>query len=593
MSALYALKQSSPEPFETNLLTKREWRSVRRALPAEHLFALALYCVLAAVFTYPLVLNIDRVNGAGDPAVMVWSMAWISHSLVSDAALYEANIFYPAENALAYTDILLPSALFSSPLYFATGNPLIGFNVVLLLTYVLSGYATFLLVRRLLSSRPYAIHVALFAGAVYAVCPYRYGHITQLNSMTTYWLPLILLFMHRYLEDGRRPQDLFLIGLFFALNALSGLYYGVFAVLMMAAFFAIWSLLNMEPPRARDFLYGAPIFALFGAALVVLLGPYLASSGAEDHSRSIETVAGGSFIPAAILTSPPESWLLGWTPEVFGITHENRKPVYELTLYPGLVAASLAVYGLIRRIPRFSALYALLGLAIFVLSLGPQLRLGGFDVPLPYYLLYEYVPGFGNLRVPARMWAIVMLCIAVLAGIGLRALMERLGGRRATLALAILSFVAALEFMPSLPIDRYADRGAPELGPAYAYLAENADADTVVAEIPFASPEDPFRETPRMYRSTFGWWNLVNGYASYFPKGYGETREALNALPGPEGLAELRRLGADYVVVHPEEYEEDGGDGEAAMRAIDREPSLERLAGDGEAILYRIRRSGP
>ncbi len=553
-----------------------------------HLLALALYAALALIFTYPLIFNMDRVNGAGDPAVMVWSMAWISHALASDAALYGANIFYPTPDALAYTDLLLPSAVFTAPLYYITNNPLLSFNVVLLLTYVLSGYATFLLVRRLLAGRSYAVPAALFAGGIYAVCPYRYGHITQLNTMTTYFLPLILLFLHRYLT-ARRPLDLFLVGLFFALNALSGLYYGVFAILMMAAFYVVWSFLQRDPPRLRDFAYGVPIFAAFGAGLAFLLWPYIAQSGAEDHSRDLATVAGGSVIPAALLTSVPESWLLGWTPEFFGITHENGKPVYELTLYPGLVAASLALYEMVRRgATRTTALFALLGLTIFVLSLGPRVHLGGWEIPFPYALLYEYVPGFGSLRVPARMWAIVMLCIAVLAGFGMRALMAKLGGRRAFAVLAVLSVVAALEFMPTLPIDRFIDRGPPTLEPAYAYLAENAGEEAVVAEVPFASRQDAFRETPRMYRSTFGWWNLVNGYASYFPEGYYKTRDALNTIPDPEALAELRRLDADYVIVHPERYEEDGLDGQAVLREVENEPSLERVAGDGEAVLFRV-----
>ena len=559
-----------------------------------HLLALAVYAFLASVFTYPLIFNMDRVNGAGDPAVMVWSMAWISHALFTEpATLYGANFFYPTPDALAYTDLLLPSALLISPLYFLTNNPLLSFNVVLLLTYVLSGYATFLLVRRLLADRAYAVPAALFAGAIYTLSPYRYGHITQLNSMTTYFLPLILLFMHRYLEDGRRPKDLFVVGLFFCLNALSGLYYGVFAILMMAAFYAIWLFLNREPPRLRDFLYGVPIFAVFGAVLLVLLYPYIALSGSADHGRGIETVAGGSFIPRALLTSVPESWLLGWTPNAFGVTHDNGLPVYELTLYPGLVATSLAVYAFVRRRASKSLLlYALLGLTIFVLSLGPRITVGGLDIPLPYYLLYEFVPGFGSLRVPARMWAIVMLCVAVFAGFGMRLLMEKLGGKRAILTLSILSLVAALEFLPTLPIDRYIDRGPPQLSPAYSYLAEKAPKRIpVVAEVPFASRQDAFRETPRMYRSTYGWWNLVNGYASYFPKGYYETRDALNTLPSTKSLAKLRELGVDYVVVHPDEYEEDGLNGEAILRAAEREPLLVRVAGDEESILFRVSRT--
>lgn len=552
--------------------------------------ALLLYAVLAALFTYPLVSNLDRVNGEGDPAVMVWSMAWISHALTTEGeTLYGANILYPTPDALAHTDLLLTSALLGAPFFLLTGNALLGFNVVMLLTYVLSGYATFLLVRRLLASGPYAFHAALFGGAVYAFCPYRLAHVAQLNTMTTYWLPLILLAMHRYLEDGRRLRDLFLVGLLFSLNALSGLYYGAFAALMVVAFFALWSLLNREPPKARDLLYGAPILALFGAALAFVLWPYLAASGAVDRGWDLETVAYYSFEPASLFVSPPQSLLLGWTPEFFGITPESGKPAYELMLYPGLVASSLAACALLRRrASKVEALYAGLGVVFFVLSWGPRLRLGGVEAPLPYLLLYGYAPGFDGLRVPARMWAIVMLCVAVLAAMGLRALLERLGGRKALAALAAVCALAALEFAPALPIHRYVDRGPPEPGAAYAYLSANAGPEAVVVEVPFASPADPFRETPRMYRSTHGFWRLVNGFASYMPEDYWGRRAVLNTFPGPRSLAELRRLGADHVVVHPDEYAQDGADAGAVLRAADKEPSLKRVASDGETIVYRV-----
>lgn len=562
----------------------------QRSTAAPHLLALGLYTVLAFVFTFPLALNLDRVNAAGDPAVMVWSMAWIAHALATDPlSLYDANIFFPTENSLAYTDILLPSALAAAPFYHLTGNALLGMNVVLFLTFVLSGYTTFLLVRHLLAERPYAVPAALFAGAVYAFSPYRMGHITQLNSMTTYWLPLILLFMHRYLERGRRKRDLWLAGLFFTLNAVSGLYYGVFATLMVAAFLAIWFALRRSLPEARDALRAFPAAAVFGAVLTFLLYPYIALSGGQEHSRDIEQVIGGSFIPRALLVSPPESLLLGWTPEALGLPHGGSRPLYELTLYPGLAAALLALYGLRHRIPRHAALYAGIGLTLALLSLGPRISPFGLaEIPTPYALLYEYLPGFGNLRVPARMWAIVMLCIAVLAGFGLRALLEKLRGRKAALALAAVSVFAALEFMPTLPWDRYIDRGPATPEPAYAWLAEN-DPDTVVAEVPFASDNDPFRETPRMYRSTYGWWRLVNGYASYFPEGYAETRTALNTFPDDRSLKRAQNLGVRYIILHPGEYDEDGEDGSARIRAADANPNLERVIGDSEAILYRLK----
>ncbi|QIN78208.1 hypothetical protein GBA65_06435 [Rubrobacter marinus] len=493
-------------------------------------------------------------------------------------------------DALAHTDLLLTSALLAAPFFLLTGNALLGFNVVMLLTYVLSGYATYLLVRRLLPGRPYAAQAALFAGALYAFCPYKLAHVSQLNTMTTNWLPLILLFMHRYLEDGRRPRDLLLVAFFLSLNALSGLYYGAFAALMAVLFFVLWSLLNRETPKVRDLLYGVPVFGLAAALLAALLWPYLARSAQAGHAWDIANVAYYSFEPAALLTSPPQSLLLGWTPEAFGITAEEGKPAYELMLYPGLAASLLAAYALLRRsVSRTEALYAALGVAFFVLSWGPLTTLGGSVVSLPYRLLYEYVPGFGSLRVPARMWAIVMLCVAVLAALGLREILERLGGRRAPAVLAAVSFVAALEFAPALPLDRYLDRGPPAPEPAYAYLAGRAGEDAVVVEVPFASPADPFRETPRMYRSTHGFWRLVNGFASYMPEEYWQRRSILNSFPDARSLDEMRRLGVDYVMVHPEEYAEDGADGREVIRRAEREPSLERVAGgDGEAVLYEV-----
>lgn len=573
----------------------REKRAARTAGRVKrHLLALLLYGALAVVFTYPLVLNLDRVNGTGDPAVMAWSMAWISHALTTEpATLYGANILHPISDSLARTDLLLTSAILAAPFFLLTGNALLGFNVVMLLTYALSGYATFLLVARLLSGRPYAMHAALFAGALYAFCPYRLAHVAQLNTMTTYWLPLTLLFMHRYLEDGRRPRDLVLVALLFSLNAASGLYYGAFAALMAVLFYILWSLINREAPKARDFVYGVPVFGVAAALLAALLWPYIARSAGAGQAWDIANVAYYSFEPAALLTSPPQSLLLGWTPEAFGITPESGKPAYELMLYPGLTASLLAAYAILRRsASRTAVLYAALGVAFFVLSWGPLTDWGGSVVSLPYRLLYEFVPGFDSLRVPARMWAVVMLCFAVLAALGLQAILERLGGRRAVAVLGAISLLAALEFAPALPLDRYKDPGPPIPEPAYAYLAENAGEDGVVVEVPFASPVDPFRETPRMYRSTLGFWRLVNGFASYMPKEYWQRRGTLNSFPNPKSLAEMRRLGVDYIVAHPEDYAEDGVDSQEVLRRAEKEPSVERVAGgDGDAVLYRL--SGP
>ncbi len=64
----------------------------------------------------------------------------------------------------------------------------------------------------------------------------------------------------------------------------------------------------------------------------------------------------------------------------------------------------------------------------------------------------------------------------------------------------------------------------------------------------------------------------MNGFASYMPKEYWERRNILNSFPAPNSLAEMRRLGVDYVVVHPGEYAEDGVDGREVVRRRSENP---------------------
>ena len=74
--------------------------------------------------------------------------------------------------------------------------------------------------------------------------------------------------------------------------------------------------------------------------------------------------------------------------------------------------------------------YVLGAVAALWLSLGPSpLALGRpLEVASPYLLLYQYVPAFDGLRVPARLAMLVALMLAVLAGHGAHAVAKYRGG---------------------------------------------------------------------------------------------------------------------------------------------------------------------
>src|SRR4029453_16202616 len=103
-------------------------------------------CVVAlaasVVMTWPLAAGIDRLGrtaNSGDARVSVWNVAWVAHALLTDPAdLFDANIFHPHRNTLAYSEANLAAGLIGLPAWWLTRNPETTHNVVVLFTFAAS-----------------------------------------------------------------------------------------------------------------------------------------------------------------------------------------------------------------------------------------------------------------------------------------------------------------------------------------------------------------------------------------------------------------------------------------------------------------------
>ena len=198
-------------------------------------------------------------------------------------------------------------------------------------------------------------------------------------------------------------------------------------------------------------------------------------------------------------------------------------------------------------------------LAACWLSLGPSPAALGrpLDLVAPYRLLFEYVPGFSGLRVPARFAMIVALMLAVLAGYGAAWLATRRWGR-VGLAVCVVVFLVEATIAPftvngmsastrfNLPEARlYRPARAPEIYKEAATLAP----DSVLVELPLGYPDFDLRA---MYYSLVHHRPILNGYSGLFPVSYGRLMFALSELPRhPEfSLDALREGGATHAIVH-------------------------------------------
>jgi hypothetical protein len=216
------------------------------------------------------------------------------------------------------------------------------------------------------------------------------------------------------------------------------------------------------------------------------------------------------------------------------------------------------------------------------LSFGPNYGL--------YGVLYDYVPGFNSVRVPARYAMIAGLFLAVLAGYG-AVFVIRHSSFVIPLAALILVEGAAIpieinrtwaqsEAMP--PARVYPPSQAP---PVYSRLA-SLPAGTIVTEFPFGDAGWEIRYT---YYAATHWKPITNGYSGNFPLRYKERVARLQRVTTNPDAAwqSLRDTATTHVVLHRTAFARaNDADAVEAWLKSRGAVEIERFA-DG-AILYSL-----
>jgi hypothetical protein len=476
---------------------------------------------------------------------------------------------------------------------------------------------------------------AFVAGLIFAFVPFRIAQVAHIQSLHSYWMPLALYGLRRFIVSGRvRP----LVGGAAALlmqNWSNGYYLIFFAPFVpLFVIHQLWV--------SGRLLDGRRWLSLAVAAIVVALGTwpfltlYLETQRVHGFERPLGEIVRYSADVYSYLTAPealrlwggvmqafpkPEGELFfGLVPwALFAIAIATVRSSFRGTPQPepvrwrrwlrslllaiiviqtlGIIAIFFtggfitSVAGLRVRATNSSRLMWMVALAstlllafypaargralrmvrspltlcaVFVvlaiwLSLGPLPQSRGQLLPGVglYAVLYENVPGFAGLRVPARYAMIAALFLSVVAGFGVFALMRYT--RRATLVAALVGGACLVEaaFVPmavnltwgsshvDAPPRVYERDDAPAVYHQLAKLRE----DAVVAEFPFG---DTTWELRYVYYSTVHWRRLVNGYSGGFPARYAERAAVLQRVGENPDAAwrTLRDAGTTHVVVH-------------------------------------------
>lgn len=300
------------------------------------------YTAIALWATWPLATGLTRdvAWDLGDPVLVIWALAWnctqllavLGGDLARLGTFFDANIFAPAPNTLAYSEHFIAQAVQVLPVYAVTGNAVLCYNLLYLSTFALSGLGTFLFVREITGSRA----AAFVAGLLFAFAPYRFPQSSHLQVLSSQWMPLALYAFRRYF-DTRRPAALAWAGAALVTQNLSCgyymLYFSPFAAAYVLAEIAARGLWRSVPVW-RDLMLAA--IAVMAVTVPFFL-PYLALRGDEPSTRTIAEASRYSADVFSYATAFAEHPVWG---------RLQAFPKAEGQLFPGVAALVLAAIAL-------------------------------------------------------------------------------------------------------------------------------------------------------------------------------------------------------------------------------------------------------
>ena len=135
---------------------------------------------LACLFTRPMIGRAqDSVyKDSSDPVFQAWTLQADARALANNPlALFQANIYYPNHDTMAYSDNQLSTALIALPLLAITHNPMQTANYMLIFNFFLSALGAYLLTNNLTRNR-----IASFAaGVMFAFAAPRLAQVMHLQ----------------------------------------------------------------------------------------------------------------------------------------------------------------------------------------------------------------------------------------------------------------------------------------------------------------------------------------------------------------------------------------------------------------------------
>ena len=426
---------------------------ITKKIFGEHVSVVFIFSILTMILTLPVILDFAN-EAAGlacdDSCYMMWRFWWTDFSFENDLdPQYSNYIFYPDGINIGIGGSLLPIAIGFLLVQFL--DHVTAWNIIWFLGLVFGGYGCYLLANNF--SKNYLS--SIIAGIIFTFTTYHMSHsLAHPGLSMIVWLPIFVLFLFKLLEKQSKYYSI-VGGIIFFLVSLTHPYNSLFITIFSIIFFAVY-IFRQKKVSNKTFITNFSILftiGLISSSILFLSTPAISDelpsrplSEHINYSANLENL----ILPVHQHTTQIISDY-GMITSFYSFFDKQpfSQSIENLTFlgYSVIFLSALAVI----RYRRNHTWFWLLICGIFVLmSLGPELKIfnESTGIELPDKVFYDNIPGWDQLRSPARFIVMANLALAVLASYAVYGLIKNKFSsfKQQIMLTSIIGFVILFEF---------------------------------------------------------------------------------------------------------------------------------------------------
>ena len=426
---------------------------ITKKIFGEHVSVVFIFSILTMILTLPVILDFAN-EAAGlacdDSCYVMWRFWWTDFSFENDLdPQYSNYIFYPDGINIGIGGSLLPIAIGFLLVQFL--DHVTAWNIIWFLGLVFGGYGCYLLANNF--SKNYLS--SIIAGIIFTFTTYHMSHsLAHPGLSMIVWLPIFVLFLFKLLEKQSKYYSI-VGGIIFFLVSLTHPYNSLFITIFSIIFFAVY-IFRQKKVSNKTFITNFSI--LFTIGLISSSVLFLSTPAISDElpSRPLsEHINYSANLENLILPVHQHTTQIisdyGMITSFYSFFDKQpfSQSIENLTFlgYSVIFLSALAVI----RYRRNHTWFWLLICGIFVLmSLGPELKIfnESTGIELPDKVFYDNIPGWDQLRSPARFIVMANLALAVLASYAVYGLIKNKFSsfKQQIMLTSIIGFVILFEF---------------------------------------------------------------------------------------------------------------------------------------------------